>query len=79
MIVFMGTVKFHEQAILIICVAIDDFELPFLQDNLSSVLGEDMHLATTAVRNNPHGRAMAGGSSKTMNTHCIMERQNQQL
>jgi adenine-specific DNA-methyltransferase len=48
----------------IICVAIDDFELPFLQNNLSSVFGEDMHLATTAIRSNPHGRAMAAGFSQ---------------
>jgi adenine-specific DNA-methyltransferase len=48
----------------IICVAIDDFELPFLQNNLSTIFGEEMHLATTAIRSNPHGRAMAAGFSQ---------------
>ena len=48
----------------IICVAIDDFEFPVLQNTLSSIFGEDMHLATVVIRSNPHGRAMAAGFSQ---------------
>lgn len=47
----------------IICVAIDDYELPALKYCLSRIFGEDRHLATVAVRSNPHGRAMASGFS----------------
>ncbi len=47
----------------IICVAIDDFELPNLKNCLASVFGDERHLATVAVRSNPHGRAMAAGFS----------------
>lgn len=47
----------------IMCVAIDDFELPNLNNCLSSVFGDERHLATAAVRSNPHGRAMAAGFS----------------
>ncbi len=47
----------------IICVAIDDFELPVLTQSLSEIFGEENHLATVPVRSNPHGRAMAAGFS----------------
>ena len=47
----------------IICVAIDDFELPVLARCLSNIFGEENHLATVLVRSNPHGRAMAAGFS----------------
>ena len=47
----------------IICVAIDDFELPVLTRCLSSIFGQQNRLATVAVRSNPHGRAMAAGFS----------------
>ena len=47
----------------IICVAIDDFELPVLLQCLSGLFGEEKHLATVLVRSNPHGRAMAAGFS----------------
>jgi adenine-specific DNA-methyltransferase len=47
----------------IICVAIDDFEFPFLTHLLHRVFGEDRRLGTVLVRSNPHGRAMASGIS----------------
>lgn len=47
----------------IICVAIDDYELPALSYCLLAMFGEERHLATVAVRSNPHGRAMASGFS----------------
>lgn len=48
----------------ILCVAIDDFELSALNTVLSLTLGQENHLSTVAVRNNPHGRAMAAGFSQ---------------
>jgi len=47
----------------IICVAIDDFELPVLSELLADVFGDENHLATITIRSNPHGRAMAKGFS----------------
>lgn len=47
----------------IICLAIDDYELPALTYCLSAIFGEERHLATVVVRSNPHGRAMASGFS----------------
>jgi adenine-specific DNA-methyltransferase len=47
----------------IICVAIDDFELPMLTLCLSAIFKEEEHLATVPIRSNPHGRAMAAGFS----------------
>jgi len=48
----------------ILCAAIDDFELPALNTILSINFGEEHHLSTVAIRNNPHGRAMAAGFSQ---------------
>ncbi|MGC8541047.1 MAG: site-specific DNA-methyltransferase [Phycisphaerae bacterium] len=47
----------------ILCIAIDDFELPNLVGCLTDCFGEESHLATVPVRSNPHGRAMASGFS----------------
>ncbi len=47
----------------IFCMPIDDFELPTLVKYLRDLFGQDNHLTTVAVRNNPHGRAMASGFS----------------
>ena len=47
----------------IICVAIDDFELPVLSRCFSDIFAEENHLATVPIRSNPHGRAMAAGFS----------------
>ena len=47
----------------IFCVAIDDAEIVFLNNYLGQLFGQDNHLATVAVRSNPHGRAMAAGFS----------------
>ena len=47
----------------IICVAIDDFELPLLERCLTGIFGIERHLATVPIRSNPHGRAMAAGFS----------------
>ncbi|MBA2084701.1 Type III restriction-modification system methylation subunit [Dehalococcoides mccartyi] len=47
----------------IFCIAIDDFELPFLIGYLRQIFGEDKQLSTVVVRSNPHGRAMASGFS----------------
>jgi len=40
----------------IICVTIDDHELPRLWMLLEEVFGEDNHLGTVSIRNNPKGR-----------------------
>jgi len=48
----------------IICVAIDDFEYPSIKFILNRVFNQENHLATVAVRSNPHGRAMAAGFSQ---------------
>lgn len=45
------------------CVAIDDLEFPYLSLILSRIFNDENHLATIAVRSNPHGRAMASGFS----------------
>ncbi len=45
------------------CYAIDDFELSIFLSILSSIFSEANHLATVAIRSNPHGRAMAVGFS----------------
>jgi len=47
----------------IFCVAIDDFELPFLTGYMRHIFGENKQLSTVVVRSNPHGRAMASGFS----------------
>ena len=47
----------------ILCVAIDDFELPKLTQYLLECFGEEAYLSTVVVRSNPHGRAMASGFS----------------
>lgn len=40
----------------IICVTIDDYELPRLWMNLEEIFGEENHLGTAAIRINPGGR-----------------------
>ncbi len=40
----------------IICVTIDDYELPTLWLLMDSIFGEDNHLGTVVIRNNPSGR-----------------------
>jgi adenine-specific DNA-methyltransferase len=40
----------------VICVTIDDYELPRLWMILDEIFGEENHLGTVAIRNNPKGR-----------------------
>ena len=57
----------------ICCVAIDDAEFSELRNILSTRFGDENFLSTIVVRSNPHGRAMAAGFSKIMNTLCFCE------
>ena len=45
------------------CMSIDDFELSKLFEILQNLYGSEHWLATTPIRSNPHGRAMAAGFS----------------
>jgi len=40
----------------VICVTIDDYELPRLWMNMEEIFGHDNHLGTLVIRNNPKGR-----------------------
>lgn len=40
----------------VICVTIDDYELPRLWMNMEEIYGHDNHLGTLVIRNNPKGR-----------------------
>ena len=40
----------------VICVTIDDYELPRLWMNMEEIFGSDNHLGTLVIRNNPKGR-----------------------
>ncbi len=46
------------------CIAIDDFEFPFLTLVINQVFDEQNRLAVVPIRSNPHGRAMASGFSQ---------------
>lgn len=45
------------------CVTIDDFEVTYLTSLLTSIFGEENHLATAVIRSKPQGRATAVGFS----------------
>jgi adenine-specific DNA-methyltransferase len=49
----------------IICVTIDDYEMPRLFILMESIFGEDNHLGTIVIRNNPAGRSTVKGVSIT--------------
>ena len=49
----------------IICVTIDDYEIPRLLILMEEIFGEFNHLGTIAIRNNPAGRSTTKGVSIT--------------
>lgn len=49
----------------IICVTIDDYEVPRLLMLMEGIFGEENHLGTVPVRNNPAGRSTTKGISIT--------------
>jgi adenine-specific DNA-methyltransferase len=49
----------------IICVTIDDYEIPRLMILLEEIFGEHNHLGTIVIRNNPAGRSTTKGVSIT--------------
>ncbi|MCP4049847.1 MAG: site-specific DNA-methyltransferase [bacterium] len=49
----------------IICLTIDDYEISRIWMVLDEIFGEDNHLGTIAIRNNPAGRSTAKGVSIT--------------
>lgn len=49
----------------IICITIDDYELPRLWLVMNEVFGEENHLGTIVIRNNPAGRSTTKGVSIT--------------
>ncbi len=49
----------------IICVTIDDYELPRLFLLMEEIFGEENHLGTLVIRNNPSGRSTVKGVSIT--------------
>ncbi len=49
----------------ILCVTIDDYEMPRLFMMLEEIFGEENHLGTIVIRNNPAGRSTVTGISIT--------------
>jgi adenine-specific DNA-methyltransferase len=49
----------------LICVTIDDYEMPRLYILMEEIFGEKNHLGTIAIRNNPSGRSTVNGVSIT--------------
>jgi adenine-specific DNA-methyltransferase len=49
----------------IICVTIDDYEMPRLFIIMEEIFGEENHLGTLVIRNNPSGRSTVKGVSIT--------------
>jgi adenine-specific DNA-methyltransferase len=49
----------------IICVTIDDYEVPRLTMVMEEIFGEENHLGTIVIRNNPSGRSTVKGVSIT--------------
>lgn len=49
----------------LICVTIDDYEMPRLYILMEEIFGEKNHLGTIAIRNNPSGRSTINGVSIT--------------
>ena len=49
----------------IICVTIDDYEMPRLFILMEEIFGEENHLGTIVIRNNPSGRSTVKGVSIT--------------
>lgn len=49
----------------IICVTIDDYEMPRLFLMMEEIFGEENHLGTIVIRNNPSGRSTVKGVSIT--------------
>lgn len=49
----------------IICVTIDDYEMPRLFILMDEIFGENNHLGTLVIRNNPSGRSTLNGISIT--------------
>jgi len=49
----------------VICVTIDDYEMPRLFMLMEEIFGEDNHLGTLVIRNNPSGRSTVKGISIT--------------
>jgi adenine-specific DNA-methyltransferase len=49
----------------IICITIDDYEMPRLFILMESIFGEENHLGTIIIRNNPAGRSTVKGVSIT--------------
>jgi adenine-specific DNA-methyltransferase len=49
----------------IICVTIDDYEMPRLFILMEEIFGEDNHLGTLVIRINPSGRSTVKGVSIT--------------
>jgi adenine-specific DNA-methyltransferase len=47
----------------VICVTIDDYEMPRLFILMEEIFGEDNHLGTIVIRNNPSGRSTVKGMS----------------
>lgn len=45
----------------IFCITIDDYEFHFLKAYLDSLFGEEQHLGTVVIRNNPSGRSTTQG------------------
>ncbi|MBK6723205.1 MAG: hypothetical protein IPG58_07960 [Acidobacteria bacterium] len=45
----------------IICVTIDDYEVPRLTILMEEIFGESNHLGTVPIRNNPSGRSTVRG------------------
>lgn len=58
-------IKNYEKLIRIICVTIDDYELPNLWLLMDGIFGEENHLGTVVIRNNPAGRSTLQGISIT--------------